>query len=269
MGARLTVAVLGLFWGVMTLLLWRTEYGPTRFQGTPVAPALVWEKVLTSPDSSSLAIIHHGTRIGFCHLVATVTSGVEPGRRGVAPEGMVRQIHGYQLDMTGSLHPPDSDLRLRFSGRLMLNPDHDWKAFQLELVSRPTIIEANADRDSGLLEISVNSPELQLNRTLRLTDLRSPEAIMRELLGPAALLLPEVLPLPLESTALPQLGLRLDWTATTDQFMIRQSPVPAYRLTARLFGESSVVLIISRAGEILRVELPDDMVWTNDALTGA
>jgi len=41
--------------------------------------------------------------------------------------------------------------------------------------------------------------------------------------------------------------------ATTDQFKIREASVPAYRLSARLFEASSVVLIISRAGEILRV----------------
>jgi hypothetical protein len=114
----------------------------------------------------------------------------------------------------------------------------------------------------------VNSPDLRLNRTLRLDDLRSTEMMMRELLGPAAALLPDLLPLPLETSALPGLGVTLDWKASTDQFMIRQSPVPAYRLSARLFEDSSVVLIISRAGEILRVELPDEMVWTNDALTG-
>jgi hypothetical protein len=201
-------------------------------------------------------------------VVATVNSGAEPGRRGVSPEGLVRQIRGYQLDLTGSLHPPDSDLRLRFSGRLLLTPQHDWKAFQLELVSRPTIIEASADLEDGSMKISVNSPDLRLNRTLRLDDLRSTEMMMRELLGPAAALLPDLLPLPLETSALPGLGVTLDWKASTDQFMIRQSPVPAYRLSARLFEDSSVVLIISRAGEILRVELPDEMVWTNDALTG-
>jgi hypothetical protein len=268
MASRLTVVVLGGFWGLMTLLLWRAEYGPGRFQGTTVAPTLVWQKVLTSPDSSSLAIIHRGQRIGFCHIIASVTSPAESSGAKRSPEGMVREVGGYQLDLTGSLHPPDSDLRLRFSGRVLLTAEHEWESFQAELVSRPTIVEVSADHQEGTLKLSVNSPDLQLQRSLRLADLRSPEAVMRELLGPAAALLPAAQPFALEAASLPGLGVGLEWTATTDLFQVRESYVPAYRLSARLFENSSAVLYISRAGEILRVELPDDMLWINDALAG-
>jgi len=268
MASRLTVAVLGVFWAVMTVLLWWAEYGPMRFKGTPVAPEMVWQKVLTSPDSSSLAIIHRGERIGFCHVVATVAGVAGTGKVSPPPEGMVRHVGGYQLDATGSLHPPDSDLRLRFSIRLLLTPEHEWSALQVELVSRPTTIEASVEFEQGLLNLSVNNPELRFQRSLRLAEVGSAEALIQEILGPVATFIPDLSPFSLEAVSLPGLGLDLEWVAATDQFKFRQASVPAYRLSARLFEDSSVVLIISRAGEILRVELPDDMVWINDALTG-
>ncbi len=40
-----------------------------------------------------------------------------------------------------------------------------------------------------------------------------------------------------------------------------------YRLEARLLGRFRAVILVSLEGEILRVELPDDIVLTNDVLT--
>lgn len=268
MGSRFTVAVLGLFWVAMTGLLWWVEYGPTRFRGTPVPPEAVWQKMLTSPDSSSLAIMHRGERIGFCHVVATVAGVAGAGGASPPPEGMVRHVGGYQLDVTGSLHPPDSDLRLRFSVRLLLTPEQEWSGLHVELVSRPTTIEASVEVEKGVLNLSVDSPNARFQRSLRLAEFHSTESVLQEILGPAAAFIPDLSPFSLEGASLPGMGTGLEWVAATDQFKVRQTSVPAYRLSSRLFEGSSVVLIISRAGEILRVELPDDMVWVNDALSG-
>jgi hypothetical protein len=135
-------------------------------------------------------------------------------------------------------------------------------------VSRPTTIEADADVEQGVLNLSVNSPDMRFQRSLRLADLGSTETLLQEILGPVATFIPDLSPFSLDVVSLPGMGMGLEWVATTDQFKFRQASVPAYRLSARLFEDSSAILIISRAGEILRVELPDDMVWINDALTG-
>jgi hypothetical protein len=268
MGSRLTLAALGLFWGGMTFLLWWAEYGPARFRGTPVPAALVAQRVLTSPDSSSLAIIHRGQRIGFIHVIATVAGQSENLRPPRPPDGMVRKVAWYQIDFTGSLHPPDTDLRLRFSGRLTLTPEQEWKAFHLEAVSRPTTLELAADEDEGWFRIVLDSPDLKFQRNLTMADLQSPEALLRELLGPASFILPGRLSATsTEFASLPALGLGLNWTATTDHFQFQHTSVPVFRLEARLFESYSAVLIISRAGEILKVQLPGDTVLVNDALS--
>lgn len=268
MGSRITLALLGLFWAGMTLLLWRAEYGPARFRGMPVSPALVAQRMLTAPDSSSLAVMHRGQRVGFIHVIATVAGQTDGARPPGPPDGLVRRIARYQVDFTGSLHPPDGELRLRFSGRLTLTPDQEWKAFQLEAVSRPTILSLAADEDEGWFEIMLDSPEWKFHRNLRLAELHSPEALLRELPGPASFILPGALPgVPSQLASLPPLGLGVQWQATTDHFQFRETLIPVFRLQARLFENYSAVMFISRAGEILKVQLPGDTTLVNDALS--
>ena len=48
--------------------------------------------------------------------------------------------------------------------------------------------------------------------------------------------------------------------------MVGRTELRVYRLEARLLGRYRAVLIVSPVGEILRVELPDDLVMVNEAL---
>src|SRR5262252_999924 len=72
MFSRVVFVVVASFWVVMNVLLWRKEFGSGTTGATPVPLELVWGRVLTSPDSSSLTIMHHGTKIGFCHWITDV-----------------------------------------------------------------------------------------------------------------------------------------------------------------------------------------------------
>ena len=70
----------------------------------------------------------------------------------------------------------------------------------------------------------------------------------------------------------PLLGLKnaaldLQWTARKDWLEIGRSKVGVYRLQARLLDQYQAVVIVSRVGEILRVELPNGVRLVNDALT--
>lgn len=55
MFARLTFCGLAAFWVTMNVLLWRLEYG-ARGGDTEVPAQLVWHKILTAPDGSSLSV---------------------------------------------------------------------------------------------------------------------------------------------------------------------------------------------------------------------
>ena len=60
------------------------------------------------------------------------------------------------------------------------------------------------------------------------------------------------------------LGLR--WTARKDWLQIGSSKTRVYRLQARLLDRYQAVVMVSRVGEILRVELPGEVTLVNDAL---
>jgi hypothetical protein len=71
----------------------------------------------------------------------------------------------------------------------------------------------------------------------------------------------------LPSSPAATVSLGLEWEASTDWLPIGHTQMRVYRLEARLLGRFRAVILVSLEGEILRVELPDDIVLTNDVLT--
>ena len=67
MTARLTFLAIAAFWVTMNVLLWRAEFG-ARTNDTPVPFELVWKKILTAPDESSLSVYQGRTRMGYCEF---------------------------------------------------------------------------------------------------------------------------------------------------------------------------------------------------------
>ena len=62
------------------------------------------------------------------------------------------------------------------------------------------------------------------------------------------------------------LALGLAWEARSDWFKLGHSRLRVYRVEARLLDKYRATVVLSRVGEILRVELPDDLVLVNEAL---
>jgi hypothetical protein len=102
-----------------------------------------------------------------------------------------------------------------------------------------------------------------------ISDLQNPDKVLTELGGPT---LPAALAaLGLRSPS-PQAGtngvaLGLKWEGRNDWLQVGHNPVRVYRLEARLFDRFRAALFVSPVGEILRVELPEDTLMVNDALT--
>src|SRR5215204_6122821 len=120
------------FFATMNVLLWRSEFASSRRFGAPIPPAVVWEKLLTSPDNSFLEIRHRGSKIGRAHWVATINESAplmaeteELFEDEPPPEGMVRTVTGYTLDFDGNVSV-DELTRLRFSVTLRFGTNQDW-----------------------------------------------------------------------------------------------------------------------------------------------
>ena len=63
------------------------------------------------------------------------------------------------------------------------------------------------------------------------------------------------------------MSLGLDWKARTDWLNIAHERVRAYRIEARLLDKYRAALVISRVGELMRVELPAGVQLVNETLT--
>ena len=63
-----------------------------------------------------------------------------------------------------------------------------------------------------------------------------------------------------------EMALGVKWDAYEDSIRIGRTAVQVYRLHTRLMDRYEINVIVSRAGEILRVDLPGDYRLINDRL---
>lgn len=267
MWSRLLLSVLGVFWVVMNLLLWRSEYTASGLTDFPVDPQIVWKKILTSPDSSSLTILHRGKRVGFCHLIASIVESPDRSGQTNAPEGMVRNVAHYKLDVSGSIGDLRNGKSLRLDGELTLSRSQEWESFRLQIIAQPMFMTIESKRGDGLVQLTIESPDLSTRKTFRLADLNQPQFLLTELFGDTALRTLDVLPLPIAATQSPTSRRRLQWNASSDRLMIGNSVTQVYRLELKPMTGYAVTILVSRAGEILRVELPEHVTGINEVLT--
>jgi hypothetical protein len=272
MWPRVLIVVITAFFLVMNVLLWQWEIAGRNDLGSPVPVRAVWEKILTAPDFSSLEILHHGRKIGDCRLVPSIGEAQRTGRvmsDEPPPEGMVRRPINYVLDLTGSvlLDPATAGQRARFSFDLKLATNYAWQEFTLRLSLRPTDWTLRSVAAEEKLRFSADEGGAHSERIFTFTELRNPDRLLRELGGP---LLPATLTalgfsMP-ASSSVQSLSLGLKWEAHQDRLAIGNAKIRGYRLRARIFDRYQIVLFVSSIGEILRVELPDEVVLRNEAL---
>jgi hypothetical protein len=81
--------------------LWRAEYG-SRGSGISVPVDLVWRKILTAPDTSSLTVYQDGQKTGFCEFSTSVEQAMAAlDEDKLPPEGIVARA-GYQIRFDGN-----------------------------------------------------------------------------------------------------------------------------------------------------------------------
>jgi hypothetical protein len=264
-----------LFWAItaffitMNVLLWRSEFSGRGRLGTPVPADLVWDKVLTSPDNSFLEIRHRGTRIGRAHWVATVgeLQAVEKtlSEEELPPEGMVRNLAGYTLDFDGNVSLPDFP-RLRFAVTLKLDTNQAWQEFNLKIAARPFSWEIHASAKAERIRLLTDDDEGKKERAYSFNELRNPERLLRDVGATGLPAFFAALGFPLQQTnrTSAPLGLGLEWHAHEERLRIGSNDIRVYRLETRLLNHFKAVLFVSRVGEVLRVELPDEVLLINE-----
>lgn len=246
----------------MNVLLWHVEYS-SRGSGVSVPVGLVWRKILTAPDVSSMNIYQDGERSGFCEFSTSVEMEMAKlDENKLPPEGIATRA-GYSIHLNGNTSLGDFTNRLRFDARLQFSSKRQWRELNLKVSSHFATVEIHSIATNQTVHLKITSDGETVERDLALDDLRNPNTLLRVFAGNfggglfGALDLPV---LPLESTEAAQ---NIRWEAHRARLRIAREPVSAYRLETRVF-DRPIVIYVSTLGEILRVELPGGFTATLD-----
>ena len=268
MWSRLGFWLVALFWLTMGVLLWRNEFGGGATQGATVPVNMVWKKILTAPDNSSLEIRQGTNHVGVCRWAANVGHEQATGGRATEdqPEGMIENLSSYTLDFDGNISLPELGGRWRFSSNLRLNTNQAWQEFHVRLSQRPDIYEINASAAAEKIQLRADNSDgvTELNYTF--ADLRNPQKMLRDIGGPMLPGIVAALGVPISTNQTAGLVASLKWEARQDWLQLGSTRVRTYRLRAHLLDRYEVVVHVSPVGEILRVELPGKILLVNDAV---
>lgn len=261
--ARLTFLGLAAFWVTMNVLLWQSEFGSHGGQ-MPVPLEIVWRKIITAPDASSLSVYQHGDRMGYCEFstsvgqeMATVDGDNPP------PEGLVKRA-GYQIHLAGNVAFGDFTNRVKFDGKILFHNAHEWRELWLKIVSRVVTVEIHSVATNQTAHVKFTTDGSVLERELAFADLQSPTTLVHAFVGDYADTLLEAFDLPDLTAA--SAAQKLEWTATRTRVKIGTEAVPVYRLEASSLGRT-ITVDVSTLGEILRVQLPGNITAQIDEWT--
>ncbi len=262
MAGRISFIAITAFWVVMNVLLWRAEFGRGRETLSEVNPATVMDRLLNAPDASTLQVLHHGAPIGTLDWRPSVMEGVAAGTDpGSVPEGMV-DTAGYSLDADLLLTAERPTDRWRVLSHLELDTNKVWKEWTLNVQQRPATWRIVARQGADEIVLSYEEGKEQWEKRFSLRDLANP----RTALGPYALLLPGPLAQNLGQFNADSARKSFQWRASNDWLRVGNNRVRVYRLSASLFANYEMVVYLSRAGEVLKVQLPDTFVLVNRQL---
>jgi hypothetical protein len=253
MMARGTFFLITAFWVTMNILLWRAEYG-ARGPGIPIPVDLVWRKILTAPDASSLSVYQNGQRSGFCEFSTSVEQEMAKLDEDSPPPEGVDARAGYQIRLDGNVGLGDFTNRVRFDARLQFSPARDWRELNLKISTHEATIEIHSFATNQIANLKITSDGAMIERDIPFADLQNPNTLLRSFAGDLGGALPGGFGLPVipPTSALAQ---NLHWEARRDRLQMGRELVSAYRLETQLL-QNKIVIYVSPLGEILRVELP-------------
>lgn len=264
---RLLFIVLAAFWLTMSYLLWKSEIRG-RFQpGNEIPAEIVFEKILTSPDNSNLEIRRRGKRIGYLRWTASIGEVAATGRRSDlnAPVGMVRQLSDYTIDADGGFNNLEGVQNLKFFTSVRFSTNYNWQEFSVRLSQRPFIAEVRGNQADQSATFRLSDSENEWEKQVPLEDLKNPKKLAVSFGGPVVgnavgMLMDEGVAKARRTAS------ELKWTAHNDWLRVGYAQLRVYRLSAPLGEKQEIVVYVSRVGEIMKVELPNEVTMVNDEL---
>ncbi|MGV3773844.1 MAG: hypothetical protein ACO1QB_13150 [Verrucomicrobiales bacterium] len=255
---------IAIFWVWMNALLYHSEFGTGQELGSEIPVELVWEKILTAPDDSFMEINYAGTKIGYVRWRPNVGEETATGKVMIDEvEGMVRKKANYTVELESNFLSQEAGRRLRVDAFMTFSTNFTWQDFTLSFAARPVSVQIRGSAATNIMFLKLNDGAREIQTKFKPSDLQQLSPMLKDV------------DLPLISNFLPQtsaneLGRRLDlglsWKAYQDWVTIGGARVRTYRLTTSLLEKFEVVVLVSKVGEILKVKLPGDVGFTNEAL---
>jgi hypothetical protein len=267
MRARIFFLAIVCFWLAMNFLLWRSQWGAHSRIGNAVPIEVVWEKILTAPDSSSLDIYDHSNKIGICHWVANVGNSPLASNKILAdeyaPDGMEEQVTGYSLVFEGNAMLASSN-RLRFDASMDLSTNRAWKNFHARVNVRPVTWDVRAAAAAKKVVLNIDDHGVSFQKSFAFDDLRNPQGLLDEMGGSMTLGLIAGMGLTPSMESLTNMADSMDLQAHEDWMQFGHTRARVYRVETTVLGQH-VYLFTSRVGEILWVDLPGGITLRNEA----
>jgi len=262
MRSRLFFLGVTVFWLSMNYLLWRTEAGGHSAFGSALPAERVWDKILTAPDNSDLNIYDRDVKTGIGHWSAGLADSPLLSAKildaDYRPGGAEEKLAGYTLSFEGSLLYKGSN-HVRFQIAFALDTNKVWQDFRFRATMRPRSWDVHALAASEKISLKVTDGGTAWDKTWTFAELRDPQALFGEVGGSFAL---GVLGLNQSLPGVARQG--IEWEAHEDRMKFGAATVRGYRLDAFILSQR-VEIFVSRAGEILRVELPRKITLRNQA----
>jgi hypothetical protein len=258
---RITFISIVAFWVTMNVLLWRAEYGP-HGSGISVPLDLVWKKILTAPDISSLNIYQDGRQSGFCEFSTSVEQEMAKlDENSPPPEGLAARA-GYQIRLNGGVSLGEVTNRMKFDSRMEFSSVHDWRELYLKISTRAVTVGIHSIATNQTVVLEITSDGSTDLHVFTFADLQNPGKLLNTFAGNSGggFLGGFELPALPETTALAQ---GLQWQAHRERLMIGREPVSVYRLETQVL-QNKIIIYVSTLGEILRVELPGGITASLD-----
>ena len=265
-----SLVLITLFWVLMNGLLWRSEFGGGSRVAAMVPPSIVWEKILTAPDDSSLSININGKKVGYIRIHPRVNETAADSKvtNPNEIEGIVRHVSEYNFQVEGSLVAGMIGRSVRFDCESVFDPKFSWQRFRAETTIRPNRWEIKANAIDREVWLQSTDGHTEWIHSFPFEDLRKPERLLSHIESPIlATILPQILSVTTPTnTVASSLSFGLKWETRMEWLRIGRSRVRIYRAEAKLLDQYRIIVLVSRVGEILRIELPGEIKLINEVL---
>jgi hypothetical protein len=253
---RITFFLIAAFWVTTNVLLWRTEYGSHGGE-ISVPLDLVWKKILTAPDVSTMNVYQNGERTGFCEFSTSVEQEMANLDENSPPPEDLAAHAGYQIRLNGNISIGDFTNRVKFDGRFDFSSVHNWRALSLKISSRAVTVDIHSIATNRTVAMEIRTDGSTELHVFNFADLQSPNKLLRAFSENSAGDFFGGFELP-ELPQTPALAQTIHWQASRERLMLGREPVSVYRLQTQIFA-NKIVIYVSTLGEILRVELPGNI----------